>query len=155
MHIAETDEQARLDCEYGFEQIWSWLGQIGPLPTLSATNLKEQIAEVAESGPIMIGTPDKAIELICRLTEQAGGFGTFVMTIGDFGSPEAQQRSVELFAKYVIPAFRGQLDAPIASRKWVLGAKDTDEATIWKTQSLGAAAEFVEQYQQQRAADPA
>jgi limonene 1,2-monooxygenase len=153
MHLAETDEQAKRDCEYGFEQIWAWLGEIGPLAPLNSTTVRDQLAEVAENGPIIIGTPEKAIQVIRRLAEQSGGFGTFVMTMGDFASPAAQMRSVELFAQYVIPHFRGQLDAQRMSHDWVVGARDAEHKTVWKRQSKEAAEGFTKQYDEERAAN--
>jgi limonene 1,2-monooxygenase len=38
MHIAETAEQAREDCRYGFEEIWGYLGEISPLPSWRSTS---------------------------------------------------------------------------------------------------------------------
>src|SRR5947207_3221209 len=39
-HLADTVEQAREDCRYGFEQIWRYLGEISILPTSQATSFE-------------------------------------------------------------------------------------------------------------------
>ena len=147
MHIAETEDQARKDCEYGFEEIWGYLGQISPMPKSTATTLNDKIDEAVESGSVCIGTPDTAIELIYKLTEQTGGFGCFIMNLADFASPEAKLRSIELFAERVIPEFRGQLDPMRASNRWVLGAKTEDDETIWKAQTSRAIEAATASYQ--------
>lgn len=147
MHIAETEDQARKDCEYGFEEIWGYLGQISPMPKSTATTLNDKIDEAIESGSVCIGTPDTAIELIHKLTEQTGGFGCFIMNLADFASPEAKLRSIELFAERVIPEFRGQLDPMRASNRWVLGAKTEDDETIWKAQTSRAIEAATASYQ--------
>ncbi|MFZ2175449.1 MAG: LLM class flavin-dependent oxidoreductase, partial [Rhodococcus sp. (in: high G+C Gram-positive bacteria)] len=73
MHIAETEEQARKECAYGFEEIWNYLGQISPLPTSQATTLEGKLDEAINAGMVCIGTPDTAIELIRKLGKQTGG----------------------------------------------------------------------------------
>jgi limonene 1,2-monooxygenase len=40
----------------------------------------------------------------------------------DWATPRATLDSLELFAQYVIPHFRGQLEAPAASCEWVTGS---------------------------------
>lgn len=140
MHIAETEEQARRDCAHGFEEIWNYLGQISPLPTSTATTLEGKLDEAIDAGMVCIGTPDTAIELIRRLGAQTGGFGVFIMNLADFASPAAKLRSLELFAEHVIPEFTGHLGALRASHEWVLGAKNEENATIWRDQTNAAIA---------------
>jgi limonene 1,2-monooxygenase len=136
-HIAETVEQARKDCEYGFVEIWKYLGEISPLPLSEATNLDDMLDEAIEAGLIVLGTPDTQIEVIDRMTRQTGGFGTWLMTLTDFAPPAARLKSIELFAEYVIPHFRGQLKPLQDSHDWVLGKHD-ERGTVWKTQTLEA-----------------
>jgi limonene 1,2-monooxygenase len=151
IHLAETEEQARADCAHGFEQIWRYLGEVSPLPVSEEKPWQELLDEAIESGFIVIGTPDTAIELIEKLTEQTGGFGSFVMTLTDFGDFEARLRSIELFAEHVIPHFRGHLASLARSHRWVLG--ETDEVgTKWKTQTLEAIAATTERYAEEAGA---
>jgi len=151
MHLAETEEQARADCAHGFEQIWRYLGEVSPLPVSEEKPWQELLDEAIASGFIVVGTPDTAIELIEKLTEQTGGFGSFVMTLTDFGDFEARLRSIELFAEQVIPHFRGQLATLERSHRWVLGEKD-EVGTKWKTQTLEAIAATTERYAEEAGA---
>jgi len=151
MHLAETEEQARADCAHGFEQIWRYLGEVSPLPVSDEKPWQELLDEAIASGYIVVGTPDTAIELIEKLTEQTGGFGSFVMTLTDFGDFDARLRSIELFAEHVIPRFRGQLASLEHSHRWVLGEKD-EVGTKWKTQTLEAIASTTERYAEETGA---
>jgi limonene 1,2-monooxygenase len=151
MHLAETEEQARADCEYGFEGIWRWLGQISPLPVPDDIPWQEMLDQAIDSGFIVVGTPDTAIKQIRRLAEQTGGFGSFIMTVPDFADYGARLKSLELFASYVIPEFRGYLGQMRDSHNWVLGEKDAD-ATVWKTQTMEAIAATTQQYAEESGA---
>jgi limonene 1,2-monooxygenase len=153
-HIAETEEQAREDCKFGFEQIWRYLGDVSPLPVSRATNLDDLIDEAIDAGYVVLGTPDDLIKVIRKLAAQTGGFGTFIMTVTDFADFDARLKAVELFARHVVPEFRGQFDSMRHSHEWVLGQHD-EEATIWKTRTLDAIAKASEAYEAERGATPA
>ena len=85
---------------------------------------REFVEEYAASGNCCIGTPDDAIAYIQGLLEQSGGFGTFLLLGHDWANPEATYHSYELFAREVIPHFKGQLTAPRASHDWAKGKRD-------------------------------
>jgi limonene 1,2-monooxygenase len=153
-HLAETEEQAREDCKFGFEQIWRYLGDVSPLPVSEATNLNDLIDEAIEAGYVVLGTPDDLIKVIRELTKQTGGFGTFIMTLTDFADFDARLKCVELYARHVIPEFRGQFDSMRRSHQWVLGQQD-EEGTVWKTQTMNAIAKATEDYDAERGATPA
>ena len=55
----------------------------------------------------VIGTPDDAIARIEDFVAQSGGFGTFLVLAHNTASWEATLRSYDLFARYVVPHFRG------------------------------------------------
>jgi limonene 1,2-monooxygenase len=42
----------------------------------------------------------------------------------DWASPEATYHCYDLFARKVIPHFKGQLEAPVASHDWAKGKRD-------------------------------
>jgi limonene 1,2-monooxygenase len=154
-HLADTEEQAREDCRYGFEQIWGYLGEISVLPVSKAESFEALLDEAIDSGSIIIGTPDTLIEKIRELAQQTGGFGAFIMTLADFADFPARRHSVELFANRVVPEFRGYLAALRKSQEWVLGQHDDEGATVWKTQTLDAIAKASKDYDTQRGATPA
>ena len=58
------------------------------------------------------------------LLERSGGFGTFLLLGHDWASPRATYHSYELFAREVIPHFKGQLSAPRSSHDWAKGMRD-------------------------------
>jgi limonene 1,2-monooxygenase len=143
-HIAETEEQARKDCTYGFEEIWNYLAHISPLPASDKPDVEGMIDEAIDSGSILVGTPDTAIELIRKLADQTGGFGSFVMTMTDFTTFDRQKRALELWAEYVIPEFRGQLKPIREHNAWV---RDNE----WKTETMAAINAASEKYANQTA----
>jgi hypothetical protein len=55
----------------------------------------------------IIGTPDDAIAQIERLQAETGGFGGLMLTTHEWTGTEKLRKSLELFARYVIPHFRG------------------------------------------------
>jgi limonene 1,2-monooxygenase len=153
-HLADTEEQAREECRYGFEQIWRYLGEISILPTSQATSVEELLDEAISAGSIIVGTPEMLIEKIRELAKQTGGFGAFIMTLADFADFPARRRGVELFANRVVPEFRGYLGALRRSQDWVLGQHDGGEGTVWKAQTLDAIAKASEEYESTRGATP-
>lgn len=75
-------------------------------------------------GNCCIGTPDDAIAHIEDLLHRSGGFGTLLLLGHDWAPPPATFHSYELFARAVIPYFKGQLAAPRASHEWARGKRD-------------------------------
>ena len=55
----------------------------------------------------VIGTPDDAIEAIENIDEEAGGIGGIMLSTHEWANPQKTNYSLELFARYVIPHFRG------------------------------------------------
>ena len=58
----------------------------------------------------IIGTPDDAIAQIERMQAETGGFGGLMVTTHEWTSTDKLRRSYELFARYVMPHFRGHTD---------------------------------------------
>jgi limonene 1,2-monooxygenase len=125
MHLAETRDQAVQDCTYGLEEFAGYFGGgAGFVPLANATEAgveqspREFVESYAASGNVVIGTPDDAIAYIDGLLEQSGGFGTFLLLGHDWADPEATLKSYRLFAREVIPHFKGQLGALRVSHEW-------------------------------------
>jgi hypothetical protein len=55
----------------------------------------------------IIGTPDDAITQIERLQTETGGFGGLMLTTHEWTGTEKVRKSLDLFARYVMPHFRG------------------------------------------------
>ena len=71
---------------------------------------REFVEAYAESGSVVIGTPDDAIAYIEGLLEQSGGFGTFLMLGHDWADPAATMQ--------VVPAVRPRGHPPLHSASW-------------------------------------
>lgn len=122
MHLAESKDQARKDVEYGIVEFSRYFSHVLPAGPVRGNNAQEIIDNVDEDGFAVIGTPDDAIRKIQDLVDESGGFGTFLLFGHDWATPEATRRSFELFAQYVMPHFKGQLDWPASSCEWVTGS---------------------------------
>ncbi len=57
----------------------------------------------------IIGDPDYCVRKIKELEEATGGFGGLLMVAVEWTSSEKWNRSLELFARYVMPQFKGTL----------------------------------------------
>jgi len=122
VHLADTREQALQDCTYGLQDFANYFGAAGFVPLANEVaggqSPREFVEAYAEKGNCCIGTPGDAIVYLSDLLERSGGFGTFLMLGHDWASPQATYHSYELFAREVIPHFKGQLTAPRASHDW-------------------------------------
>jgi limonene 1,2-monooxygenase len=120
IHLADTKEEARRDLSYGFVQIIKYLSKISVLPAIEGTTFDEIVDDAIAKGVMLVGTPDDAIEAIQGLADQSGGFGSFLVSIGDFVPYSALRRSLELFSEHVIPHFRDQLRPRQESEDWAI-----------------------------------
>lgn len=124
MHLAETRDQAIDDCTHGLKAFADYFGGgAGFVPLANqvdgeTSSPRKFVEAYAESGSVVIGTPDDAIAYIEGLLEQSGGFGTFLLLGHDWADRDATLRSYRLFAREVIPHFKGRLAAPRASHDW-------------------------------------
>ncbi len=120
MHIAETEEQARADVEFGLPQWMDYFQRVAALPLApeGATTTAQMIDAMNGSGMSIIGTPEQAIAQIQRLIDQSGGFGTFLFMAHEWANRERTLASYELFAREVMPHFQGQMERATGSRDW-------------------------------------
>ena len=100
MHLAETRDQAIEDCTHGLQDFANYFGGgAGFVPLANEVDgeprrRREYVEAYADSGNVVIGTPDDAIAYIEGLLEQSGGFGTFLMLGHDWADPAATLRLV-------------------------------------------------------------
>lgn len=129
VHLADTREQAIEDCTYGLQDFANYFGAAGFVPLSNdvdeaTKSPREFVADYAAQGNCCIGTPDDAIAYISDLLDRSGGFGTFLMLGHDWADPQATYHSYDLFARKVIPHFKGQLRAGAASHEWARDMRD-------------------------------
>ena len=119
MHIAETEEQARRDVEYGLPQWADYFRRVAALPLAPETDDSQELVDaVNATGLAVVGTPDMAAAQIQRLIDQSGGFGTFLFMAHEWATREATLHSYELFAREVMPLFQGSTPSLVQSRDW-------------------------------------
>jgi limonene 1,2-monooxygenase len=124
MHLAATKEQARRDVEFGIVEFSRYFRHILPSsPVGDGDDVAGILGHCDTNGFAIIGTPDDAVRQIERLVAQSGGFGTFLLFGHEWADPEATRRSYELFARYVMPHFQGQLEPVQASYDWIVGSE--------------------------------
>jgi len=119
MHLAETREQAAVDVAFGLGDWVDYFQRVAALPVaVDATSHAEQVEALNATGLAVIGTPDDAIAQIQRLTEQSGGFGTYLLMAHEWADRRETLRSFELFSRYVMPVFQRSAATLVASRDW-------------------------------------
>ncbi len=124
MHLAETEEEARRDVEYGMGQWFSYFQEVAAFPQMAVdgSNLNEQI-DFVNGGLGVVGTPEMAIAQIEDLLKQSnGGFGAYLTLAHNWANNEATKKSYELLARHVMPHFQGQIDS-------LMGAADRAQAS--------------------------
>src|SRR6201990_2057600 len=128
MHLADSRDQAIEDCTYGLLDFAKYFGAAGFVPLANlvegAQSPREFVADYASRGNCCIGTPEEAIGYIEDLLDRSGGFGGFLLLGHDWASPQATYHSYDLFARKVIPHFKGQLEASRSSHEWAKGHRD-------------------------------
>ena len=85
---------------------------------------RQFVEDYASKGNCCIGTSADAVTYIQDLLDRSGGFGTLLLLGHDWASPAATYHSYDLFAREVMPHFKGQLTAPHASHEWAKGKRD-------------------------------
>ena len=116
VHLAETREQAVEEIRSGagewmFEYVQDLTGRPAPVPGPKHMAVEQMI----EAGSWVVGTPDDLIDFIRGLEDRTGGFGTFLAWGHEWAGPEATLRSLDLFARFVMPQFQGSLEGLRAS----------------------------------------
>lgn len=112
MHLAETDEQARADVRKGLKEWAGYAPLVNPVPfgePQTEAELDALIDAFNAEEFAVIGTPERAIKLIEKLREQSGGAGTVLLFALDWAQPAEMFKSYDLFARYVMPQFQGQI----------------------------------------------
>ncbi len=119
MHIAETEEQARADVKYGLAQWVDYFERVAALPLAPGTLDPDKMVDaLMETGFAVVGTPAMAVAQIERLVAQSGGFGTYLLMAHEWADRQATLKSYELFAREVVPHFKGTLVSLESSRDW-------------------------------------
>lgn len=111
IYLADSREQAWADVEDGIMREAEYFASIGlrfAYESYPGQPLAEFTARsCADRRDWVIGTPDDAIAWIEAMQAASGGFGGLMLTTHEWADSAKLRRSMELFARYVMPHFRG------------------------------------------------
>ena len=111
VYLADSKEEAWRDVEASIARDMEYFASIGlkaPYESYPGQPLHEITARSgADRRDWIIGTPEDAIAQIERMQAETGGFGGLLLSTHEWTGTEKLRRSYELFARYVIPHFRG------------------------------------------------
>ena len=122
-HLADTREEAFADIRVGYAR-QAYVGDRNNPIRGTATGLPFaggtlNIEEAVENGALIVGTPDDAIAAVERIQERSGGLGGVLGLAHEWTGTDKNNRSFELWARYVSPKFQGQLGPIEASRDFI------------------------------------
>jgi limonene 1,2-monooxygenase len=104
MHIAETRAQARENVRFGLMKYLDYARTLTP-GRFGNFEGRDPVDVMLDSGHIVIGTPDDAVDVLKRLQAKQGEFGAFLQQGHDWANWENTKRSYELYIRYVAPHF--------------------------------------------------
>lgn len=112
IHVAPTKEQAIDEIAEG---LMRWHNEynvdiLGRPGAEKVTDARAFATRMANAEGSMIGTPEDVLDSINLLQKRSGGFGTLIGFAHDWAPREAQLRSFEMLARYVIPRAQGLLE---------------------------------------------
>jgi limonene 1,2-monooxygenase len=148
MHIAETREKARENVREGLVKYLDYARTLTP-GRFGNFGGRDPVDVMLDSGHIVIGTPDDAIEVLEKLRAKQGDFGAFLHQCHDWADWNETKRSYELYARYVRPHFSGSNANRVASydlwKKNSVELSDASHAAAQATfEKFGAAAQAAE-----------
>jgi limonene 1,2-monooxygenase len=118
MHIAETRDEARDNARFGFQKWFDYFQRINPARFANLPK-GDPLDVLVAAGGIVVGTPADAIAQIERLQAKQGQFGCFLQLAHNWADWEATKKSYELYARHVVPHFRGANKHRAESLDWV------------------------------------
>ncbi|EKT79682.1 limonene 1,2-monooxygenase [Rhodococcus opacus M213] len=111
IHVAPTRKEAERQVSYAMEDAGRYLFRDASFlkAIYDSSGLEEgaPILDVFRASNLgVVGTPQDAIEHIERMQEMSGGYGTHLIRVLDWASPQDTLNSYELFAREVVPHFQ-------------------------------------------------
>jgi len=110
VYVSDSKAAAMEEIREGLKRSYDYLFKLG-LGALMKRDVAMTDADVTfdwmvENIPWIIGSPEEVIGQIRELVEAVGGFGTLLFNSREWLTTDRWYRSLELFARYVAPAFR-------------------------------------------------
>jgi len=107
MHISTSREKAREDIKEGLPKWCDYFDRVAPAGLRGMTGMGDPADLLVNSGRAVIGTPDDAIEMIEKLQAKQGDFGVLLFQSHNWAEWEETKKCYELYARFVMPHFRG------------------------------------------------
>ncbi|TDV49760.1 LLM class flavin-dependent oxidoreductase [Actinophytocola oryzae] len=121
VHVTDSLTQGRNELLDGWahQRVDLYRNTLGvPIPT-SDTAQEKAFDYTVEQGGIITGSPEDCVSAITALAERVDGFGGLLLSYQDWAPAPERLRSLELFARQVMPRLRGQLAGVAESQRWV------------------------------------
>jgi limonene 1,2-monooxygenase len=122
MFIADSRAQAAEACREGLRLYVDYMNNnVGMFDVPSGVDIVEWWTQ---NNLGIIGTPEDAIAAIQRIYDRYGEFGCVLNFPNTFAEFEETRRSFELYARFVMPHFRGTNAGRQASYDWVMANRE-------------------------------
>ena len=102
IHIAETRDKAIDQVRAGYERYNRYIRNQSE--HLAESPAHKTLEELIETHQIVVGTPDDAIAQVRRLEAKVPDFGCLLVLDKNWAGTEDRNRSLEMLARYVLPA---------------------------------------------------
>ncbi len=122
IHIAETRDEAMDQVRNGYERYLLYIKNQSE--QLAQSPAHKTLEELIETHQIVVGTPDDAIEQIHRLEQKVPDFGCLLILDKNWADTQAKKRSMEMLARYVLPAVNGENRLRQESFDWARANRD-------------------------------
>lgn len=122
IHIAETRDMAMDQVREGYERWKLYIRNQSEQLKESPAHLS--LEDLLASNQIVVGTPDDAIAQIRRLEQKVPDFGCILMLDKNWSNTEHKRRSMEMMARYVLPAINGDNRNRQKSFDWARANRD-------------------------------
>ena len=114
VYVAESDERAVKDIEQGamreMREYFYYIGNKSNYEAYPGQPREEwTIQQMIQRSGWIVGSPDTVAKAIKDITAVTVPIGGFLIVTSEWASTENWNRSLELFARYVMPQFTGQL----------------------------------------------
>ena len=109
IYVSDSKDQALAEIREGVARSYEYLLGLG-LGALMKKDISMADAELTfewmvEEIPWIVGSPEDCVRQVRVLEESVGGFGTLLINSRDWVTTDRWYRSLELFARYVVPQF--------------------------------------------------
>jgi limonene 1,2-monooxygenase len=122
IHIAETRDKAMDQVRQGYKRYLLYIKNQSE--QLASSPAHKSLEELIETHQIVVGTPDDAIEQIRRLEQKVPDFGCLLLLDKNWADTQDKKRSMEMLARYVLPAINGENRLRQESFDWARANRD-------------------------------